>query len=616
MNDDLNRIRLMVFSLVCNFDDRGGNVPVKSLTGRQWIFGSVSDKDVAFLKQNFGLSDAMARLTAHRLGSLEGVQDFLMPSIRNTLVNPLYLPDVIKAFQCVEQVLYHKKPLGIWGDYDVDGACASALLMRYFRLLGVGVDCHIPNRFDEGYGPNAKGLLAMQAKGIHDVIIVDCGTSAIEPLAQAKKANMNVLVIDHHEPGPIVADVVALVNPKRWDFSGPEDLKTLSAGGLVFVFLVGLNRYLRTQGFFDQHGVQEPDLMSFLDLVALSTVCDLMPLGPMNRSFVKRGEKVLAQQKNKGLSALARSAKVRGVVSAYHLAFRIGPRINAAGRLGESSLGACLLSSDDPVDILSIVSQMETLNKKRQEIEQEVMAQAQNIFDQSGIQKSYCLVYGHGWHEGVLGIVAGRLKEIYHVPCFVLSGKGGMYKGSARSVPGFDLSALVHSAKDKGILLEGGGHAMAAGVSVLQDRIDDFRCFLDDFFERSKGVVSAPSVLVEGALTIEQAQSLAFMDDLDRLAPFGPGCPMPYFMMSCVTLDRPVLFGGQHLRVRLTQSNGRSCFVSAFRIANQSLGQWIMDAPRQGVDCVVSVRTETFLGIKKASLFLEDVSDHSQGEKR
>jgi single-stranded-DNA-specific exonuclease len=589
---------------------------VKSLTGRQWILASVKDKEVAFLKQNFGINDFMARLTARRIQSLDGVQDFLMPSIRNTLVDPLYLPDVTKAFQCIDHILFHKKPLGIWGDYDVDGACASALLIRYFRLLGIAVHCHIPDRFDEGYGPNAKGLLAMQAQGIHDVIIVDCGTSAIGPLAQAKKANMNVIVIDHHEPGSVIADVQALVNPKRWDFSGPEDLKTLSAGGLVFIFLVGLNRYLRTQGFFRRHGIQEPDLIAFLDLVALSTVCDLMSLGPMNRSFVKRGEKILAQQKNKGLSALARSAKVRGVVSAHHLAFRVGPRINAAGRLGDSSLGARLLSSDDSVEILSIVSQMEILNKKRQEIEQRVMEQAQESLDQYDGDRPYCLVHGHQWHEGVLGIVAGRLKEVYHVPCFVLSEKDGICKGSARSVPGFDLSVLVHIAKDKGLLLEGGGHAMAAGLSLLQGRMDDFRCFLDDFFAQNKQVAPGPSLLIEGALTIEQAQSLAFMDDLDRLAPFGPGCPMPYFMMSCVTLDRPNIFGGQHLRVRLTQSNGRSCFVSAFRMVHQPLGQWLVDAPRQGVDCVVSVRTETFLGVKKAALFLEDVSDFSWGEER
>jgi len=254
------------------------------------------------------------------------------------------------------------------------------------------------------------------------------------------------------------------------------------------------------------------------------------------------------------------------------------------------------------------------MNKKRQDIEHDVMEQAQNKIETRDVKKPYCLVYGHEWHEGVLGIVAGRLKEMHHVPCFVLSGKEGVYKGSARSVPGFDVSALVQGAKDAGLLLEGGGHAMAAGLSLSQDRMDDFHDFLEAFFKEKKENVSVPSLLIEGALTIEQAQSLSFMNDLNCLAPFGPGCPMPYFLMSCVTLDRPIVFAKQHLRIRLTQNNGQSCFVSAFRMVNHPLGQWLLDSgSRRGVDCVVSVRTETFLGVQKASLFLEDVSCHSLG---
>ena len=592
--------------------DRGREEKLKSLTGRRWILNTVDEKSVSFLKQRFGLSDHMARLTGHRLESLSDAESFLNPLIRQSLVDPMHLPDWEQAFQCIENVLLRQKKLGVWGDYDVDGACASALLIRYFRSLGLPVQCHIPNRFTEGYGPNAKGLLAMNARGVHDVIIVDCGTSAITPLAEAKKANMNIIVIDHHEPGSVLPDVTALVNPKRLDFVGPDDLKTLSAGGMVFVFLVGLNRYLRNKNFFAMHHVKEPDMMSLLDLVALSTVCDLVPLGPMNRAFIKKGELVFKAQKNKGLLMLARSAKLRGVISADHMAFRLGPRINAAGRLGDSSLGMRLLSTDNATEILSIVAEMEDLNKKRQDIENSVMTQAVEKIG-SDKDRQYCLVYGSEWHEGVLGIVAGRLKDHYHVPCFVLSEKKGVLKGSARSVPGIDIAALVQSAKDQGLLLEGGGHAMAAGLSMNLDCVDAFHAFLDLFFQENGHNMSMPSLLIEGALTVDQAQSLSFMQDLDRLAPFGPGCPVPYFMMSCVILNQPVIFGKNHLRIKLTQSNGQSCFVSAFRMADQPLGQWMLGGPRCHVDCVISVRTDTFLGVKKASLFLEDVSCQSMG---
>ena len=580
-----------------------------SRTGRQWVAFSVNERHVARLRQDFGLSDSMARLTSRRLESVDDAPAFLHPSIKDTLVDPLHLPDAQCAFDCVYDVLCHKKPLGIWGDYDVDGACASALLIRYFRALGVSTECHIPNRFREGYGPNIQGLLSMKEKGVHDVIIVDCGTSALQPLAQAKDSGMNIIVVDHHEPGPITPDVVALVNPKRLDFCGPEDLKTLCAGGLVFIFLVGLNRYLRAKGFFYERSLTEPDLMPLLDLVALSTVCDLMPLGRMNRSFIKKGEKALCDRNNRGLLSLSQSAKIRGVISAHHLAFRIGPRINAAGRLGDSSLGMRLLSSEDPVESLSIVAQLEDMNRERQKIEQNVMEQATESIG-SMESKPYCLAYGDQWHEGVLGIVAGRLKDAHNVPCFVLAGKGDTYKGSARSVPGIDLAHLIQDAKEAGILLDGGGHAMAAGLSLSQDRIDAFKDFLNHFFRRNGSRTKAPSFLIEGALTIEQTRSRSFLDDLDRLAPFGPGCPLPYFVMSRVTLDRATVFAQQHLRMRLTQSNGQSCFVAAFRIADQPLGRWLLEGPQKDVDCVISVRTELFLGSKRASLFLEDVSCH------
>ncbi len=581
---------------------------VKSLTGKQWVMSTPPDHNVAFVQQRYGLTDRMAQWVINRC-PVDNVDIFLDASIRRTLLDPLLLPDMDKVLHWISQLIIDKQPIGVWGDYDVDGACASALLVRYLRRLGAVVHVHIPNRFSEGYGPNTAGLLALKEKGANNVITVDCGTSAFEPLQAAKQAGMKIVVIDHHEHGAAMADAWAIINPKRSDFAGPKDLSTLSAAGVTFLFLVGLNRHLRQCHFFETHHIAEPVLMDELDMVALSTVCDMMPLGPMNRAFVKAGQRAFQKQGNKGLLALIRCAKVRGVISSYHLGFRLGPRINAPGRLGDSSLGVRLLCADNDQDALAIAAQMEQLNVQRQSIEKDVMDQVRHHLGQwDSHKKGYVLAYGDDWHEGVVGIVAGRLKEEYGVPCFVLSNVGGVYKGSARSAPGIDLAAFVDEAKQASVVCAGGGHAMAAGLSVDASSIGAFIDFADDFFQRCRARLSAPSLTIDGVVTLEQIQSDDFVNDLDALSPFGAGCPVPLFIVSRVKIQAVSVFCDQHLRVRLTQANGFSVYASWFRVASQPLGQQVQEKGHDDVDCVVSVRIETFLGVRKPSIMIEDIA--------
>lgn len=584
---------------------------MKSLIGKQWVMSTSSDHTVALVQQKYGLTDRMAQWVVNRC-AVDNVDVFLDPSIRRTLLDPLLLPDMDKALHWISQLIVDKKSIGVWGDYDVDGACASALLVRYLRGLGVVVHVHIPNRFSEGYGPNVPGLLALKDKGVHDVITVDCGTSALEPLQAAKKAGMTIVVIDHHDHDTVMADAWAIINPKRSDFVGPDDLSTLSAAGVVFLFLVGLNRHLRQCHFFETHHISEPDLMGELDMVALSTVCDMMPLGPMNRSFVKAGQRAFQKQGNKGLLALVRCAKVRGVVSSYHLGFRLGPRINAPGRLGDSSLGVRLLCADNEQDALSIAAQMEQLNVQRQSIEQTVMDQVRcHLRQWDSKKKGYVLAYGDHWHEGVVGIVAGRLKEEYGVPCFVVSNGGTVYKGSARSVPGVDLAAFIQQAKKASVVCAGGGHAMAAGLSIDASNIDAFVDFADGFFQHCRGRLPVPSLQIDGVVTLEQIQSADFLNDLDVLSPFGAGCPMPLFILSRVKIEAVSVFCDHHLRVRLTQANGRSVHASWFRVASQPLGTMLQEKAHDDMDCVISVRLDTFLGMRKPSIMVEDMAHQS-----
>ncbi|MBM3631563.1 MAG: single-stranded-DNA-specific exonuclease RecJ [Alphaproteobacteria bacterium] len=579
----------------------------QSRTGKVWIHPQDCERTILFLKQKYDISDMAARLAYHRLNSLDEADEIFSPYLRHQLPDPSFLPDAELAFEHTFACLLDKKPVGVWGDYDVDGACSAALLVKYFQALDIPVSPYIPDRFQEGYGPNAAGLLSIKEQGIDTVFIVDCGTTAFQPLAAAKEYGLTVIIIDHHRVAPEHPICHALINPKRADYTGPLLLQQLCAGGLVFLFLVGLNRYLRDQNYFDQNGISEPDLYSFLDLVALSTICDMMPLRHINRAFVKQGLKVMRKRHNVGLTCLTDACRIKGVPSPIHLGYTIGPRINAGGRIGDASLGVRLLSCDDKPAAIQMAQELNQLNQERQAIERSTLEQA---MQQAQMQKDkpYIFVFGDHWHEGVLGIMASHIKEAFFKPSFVLTVKGSWLKGSVRSIPGMDIADLIHRACQNNLLVTGGGHPMAGGLTVEREKLDELLVFIDQFFQECESTPESPTIPIDMAITFEQLRAPEFFNALDYVGPFGADYPQPKFLASNLLLENVKPFGYNHLRMYGIQPNGQSHAMVFFRQADKEIGQWLLSKPSHRVDCLLTIQSEYRWGYQRALLIIEDIA--------
>lgn len=574
-----------------------------SQTGRVWYFFKADEQEVKFLQKKYGVSEIAARLALHRMSSLEEADEIFSPFIKHHLPDPTLLPDHEVAFSCIYESLKKNHRLAVWGDYDVDGACSSALMVRYFQSLCCDIVAYIPDRFQEGYGPNQKGLQSLQEKGCQTIFIVDCGTTAYDQLAWAKAAGLNVIVIDHHRVGTVHPACTAFVNPKREDFQGPESLRTLCAGGLVFLFLVGLNRYLKEQGFF--HSKEAPNLLSMLDLVALSTICDMMPLRGINRSFVKQGLKIMGQRKNLGLTALMDASGIREFPTPVHLGYSVGPKINAGGRIGDSSLGVRLLSSNNPEEATTLANELTVLNQERQYIERKVEEEA-HIQALSQKNNPFLLVYGQDWHEGVLGIIASHLKEAYYKPTFVLAVKNGLLKGSVRSVPGVDVGDLIHQASEEKLLVTGGGHPMAGGLTLEQDRLEEFVAFIENFCHHNKPEEDLPAIALDMCLSFQWLKNSSFFEALEQVGPFGAGYAAPRFLFRSIRLENVMTFGYNHLRMRGVQLDGRSHSIVFFRSSDKPAGQFLLSKTSYIGDCVFNIQIDRRWGYSRAHLVLED----------
>ena len=477
----------------------------RSLTGRRWAARLADERTALAIAQRHGLPEAVARLLAARDVDPDAVPDFLDPTLRRFLPDPSHLKDMDAAVTRMTQAVQEGERIVVFGDYDVDGATSSALLLRFFRAVGGNIDVYIPDRRKEGYGPNTAALLKLKADGAAVVVTVDCGVTAFEPLAEAKRAGLDTIVIDHHMAEITLPEAVAVVDPNRIDDDSPH--KQMAAVGVAFLLAVGVNRRLREAGWYAGAGRAEPDLRQWLDLVALGTVCDVVPLTGVNRALVRQGLKVMAERRNIGLAALADVAGLKEVPGAYHLGFLLGPRVNAGGRVGQANLGARLLSSDDPHEVGALALRLDEFNAERRAIEREVLDQAiarvEGLYgpDRRGLPAAL-VVESEGWHVGVIGIVASRLVERYGRPAFVIGLDGDLGKGSGRSVRGVDLGAAVIAARQAGLLVNGGGHAMAAGLTVTREALPGLTRFLDERIAPQLG--AAPTV---GELGIDAALS-------------------------------------------------------------------------------------------------------------
>lgn len=575
-----------------------------SVSGKIWQFRPCDDRQALVITQRHGLSATVGQLLSSRGIFLENVESFLEPTLRNLMPNPSHLKDMDCAIDRVIQALKNNEKIAVFGDYDVDGGTSCALLHRYFSLLGQSIRIYIPDRIDEGYGPNNEAMHTLKNEGYPVVLMVDCGTTAFEPLAYAKTLGLDVIVIDHHSAQPALPEAYALINPNRLDQESP--LKHLCAAGLSFIFLVALQRALREQNWFE--GKTEPDLMQLLDLVALGTVCDVMPLTGLNRAFVSQGLKVAKWRQNIGLTALADVAGLKEAPTAYHLGFLLGPRVNAGGRVGQATLGAHLLSTNDETQARTMAQRLDMLNRERQQIEATVLEEAINLVESTDLlSKPILLVKGEGWHPGVIGIVASRLKERYARPSCVISFTDDMGKGSGRSVSGIDLGTAMHAATHCGLLVHGGGHAMAAGFTVTRALYNEFYAFLLQRLSADmKNIL--PTLEIDVSITLKGITT-DLLQSLSCLEPFGAGNPTPKFMIHNVRIAYAEIFGNDHVRCTLLSEDGARQKAIAFRVAEQPLGKALLTAKNQLKHIVGTLRLDTWGGRNETVVYIDDLME-------
>ena len=579
----------------------------KQLRWRERLSPAQSNAAVA-IAQRHDLPELLGRVLAARDVALDEVETFLAPSIRALMPDPSTVRDMDAAAARIADAVEKREKIAVFGDYDVDGACSSALLQLFFGLHDLGCRIYIPDRLHEGYGPNPAAIEMLARDGASLIVTVDCGTTSFEPLAVAGGLGVDVVVVDHHQADETLPDVAALVNPNRQDdLSG---LGQLCAAGVVFLVLVAVSRELRRRGHYKS---SPPDLLQLLDLVALATVCDVVPLTGLNRAYVNKGLQVMHARRNTGLTALFDAAGLSQAPTPYHLGFVLGPRINAGGRIGDSGLGATLLSTMDETEAARIAVLLDKLNRERKVIETEMLAQAlaegEMIVD-GDPEAAIILLGSDDWHKGIVGLVASRLSERFRRPsCVIAWDANGQGTGSLRSVAGVDIGGAVRAAAASGLLIKGGGHAMAAGLTLARDKLADLRAFMEERLRDSAGAARDTAALeMDGALT-PRAVNQDLMQLIERAGPYGQGNPQPRFAFPAHVIKFAKVVGETHVRCALQAGDGSRLDAIAFRAADQPLGELLLNAGGMPVHVAGTLRRDTWGGRDKLELFIDDAAD-------
>jgi single-stranded-DNA-specific exonuclease len=586
-----------------------------SVSGFNWNQKNCDERQSKLISQRLEHSEVLSNLLAMRGIELDNVEDFLQPKIKTSLPNPFDLGDVEKGALHVIEAIKKNKKITIFADYDVDGATSASVFKRFFRDIGVDAGIYVPDRILEGYGPNKAALLGLKNSGTDLVIMVDCGTVAFEPILAAKEAGLEIIVIDHHLGVMEKPQAIAVINPNLLGETFPH--KNLCAAGVSFLFLVALNKKLREDGFYSK--MREPNLLGLLDLVALGTVCDVMPLTGLNRAFVSAGLKILAGRKNLGLRTICDLAGLDEKPTSYHFGFIIGPRINAGGRVGKSDLGATILSSENESQIDAIAADLEILNKQRKDIEAQVLEEAIAMLEkgENGFSKNDPVIFvaSNNWHQGVIGIVASRLKDLYGKPTAVLAldevnNKG---KASCRSISGIDFGAEILNARAIDLLLEGGGHAMAGGFSVTLEKIGDLHKFFCDKMAKKVAELALQRTS-EFDISLDLAQvHLDLIKDLAKLEPFGVGNPRPKFLLRDVMKIRGKIVGKtqEHVSCMFSAKNAvgfsGNLQAIAFRCADTAVGGILLDPKIKNMSLVGTLDINSYMGVDKVQMIIEDV---------
>lgn len=577
----------------------------RSITGQPWRWrgGGADARD-----PSFKADDLVSQLLRSRGCPPDAIAAHRNPTIRHFMPDPSLFRDMDSAAERLADAVQAGEDVRIFGDYDVDGATSAALLIRLLRDLGLAARPYIPDRLMEGYGPSGEALVRLAADGATLIVTVDCGAQAFEALAMARATGVDVVVVDHHKCATRLPEALAIVNPNRLDEAEEAALHGhLAAVGMAFLLGAALVRVLRGRGWFRDR--QEPALMELLDIVALGTVADVAQLKGLNRAFVAQGLKVMAKRGNIGLSALIDASGLKRAPLCHDLGFALGPRINAGGRVGQADLGVRLLTTSDRAEAARIAEQLNQFNEERRAIEATVQEQAEQLLAAQG-NRAVAVLAGQGWHPGVIGIVAGRIKEKAGRPAIIVAlDEDGIGKGSGRSISGVDLGAAVLAAKDSGLLVAGGGHAMAAGLTVQADKVDALTDFLEDRLAGAIASARDDRALLLDAVLAPGGVNASFVAAIDEGGPYGAGWPAPVVAAGPMRVIKADVVGNGHLRAVMAGEDGRSVKTIAFRQADTVLGSAILGAPRDKRLWVAGkVKLDEWSGRGAAEMHLEDAA--------
>ncbi len=576
-----------------------------SVSSKNWILKQYNQEDVVFFKDNFSLDEITSKLLSIRNINKDEVKGFLNPSIKNFLPNPYILIDMEKSCKKVSDIISKDSKIGIFGDYDVDGASATALLGNYLSALGSNYITYIPDRKKEGYGPSIEAFKYFIDNKINLIFTVDCGTLSFEAIEYAKKNDIDVIVLDHHQSKINLPKAHSIVNPNRID--DKSNLKYLCAAGVTFMFLVGLNKELRTNNWFKNKNIAEPNLIEYLDLVTLGTICDVVPLIGLNRAIVAQGLKILKTKKNLGLKTLLNVCGIENSPNIYHVGYMLGPRINAGGRVGKSSHGANLLLNNNPKEAFKIATELDQFNKERQYLEKDVLDKIKKEI-KIDVSDPVIIICGKNWHEGVIGIVAARIKDKFNKPVIIISIEKDIGKASARSIVGFDIGSVIIAATQEKILMKGGGHKMAGGFTIKIDQIENFKKFIFKKFSKlNQNSIKQRSLFLDSIIS-PTAINLEFYNKVNVLAPFGSGNPEPKFIIENLKTVNHKIIKEKHIKSVLLGANGSTIKTIAFNSVDNEIGAYLLKKDNKLFNIAGKLSLNEWRGQSNVEFIIDDIS--------
>ena len=578
---------------------------INSVSGKDWKSKNYNEETVNFLKNNFSLSEIVSRLIAIRKINISEVNLFLNPRLKNILPNPFILKDMEKSVERIIKSILSNEKIGIFGDYDVDGATSTALLGNYFNQINQKISIYIPDRKSEGYGPSNLGFNKLITDGSKIIFTVDCGTLSFETIEYSQKKKIDVIVLDHHQSDLKLPNAFSIVNPNRFD--DKSNLNYLCAAGVCFMFLIALNKKLREIDWFEKNNIQEPNLINYLDLVTLGTICDVVPLIGINRAFVSQGLKKFKEFNNPGLKVLKNLCGIETNLNTYHLGYVLGPRINAGGRVGKCSHGANLLLSKNPKEIFKIASELESFNKERKIIENDML---KKIYSNISIRENEPVIVlsGHNWHGGIIGIIASRLKEKYNKPAVIISFTNNLGKASARSIFGFDIGTVILSAVQKKILVKGGGHKMAGGFSIKENKVDEFKDYVNKCFLKAENKIKKNNQLFFDSIISPSALNETFYSEINSLSPFGSGNPEPKFVIENLKLLKSSVVGDKHIKSLFSASDGSVVKSVTFNAVKTELESYLFAKNLNKINIFGKLTLNEWKGQKNVEFIIDDIS--------